>query len=182
MDAFEDHEDHEDAIVPFPAPLVNGDRILDLDNEERDAARDNRPNEQEPGRDANRAPGLEDAMDDDDNEDADEDTDTSKTITDAETTIVHVLNPPPSSPLRTSLSGASNLTVLRLLNDVDVRRVLDPPAGTKRIKPPNRLVDYHGWQEVYTGKTLWVYDRTSNADQCARLVSQRSASLYGTAT
>ena len=61
----EDHEDHEDAIVPFPAPLVNGDGILGLDNEERDAARDNRPNEQEPGRDANRAPGLEDAMDDD---------------------------------------------------------------------------------------------------------------------
>ena len=44
------------------------------------------------------------------------------------------------------------------------------------------LVDYHGWQEVYTGKTLWVYDARSNADGCVRLVSGVGAGMYGTAT
>lgn len=81
------------------------------------------------------------------------------------------------------LEGISNLAALRLLNDVDVRRIPDPPSGTKRIKPPNRLVDFHGWQEVYTGKRVWVYDAKSNQDLSVRVVSQQSAEgVYGTAT
>ncbi|TBU56415.1 hypothetical protein BD310DRAFT_1040553 [Dichomitus squalens] len=83
---------------------------------------------------------------------------------------------------RARLTGISNLTALRLLNDVDVRRAPAPPAGTKRIRPPNRLVDHDGWQEVYSGKTVWVYDDKSNQDQCVRLVSQKGAAMYGTAT
>ncbi|RPD59893.1 hypothetical protein L227DRAFT_575897 [Lentinus tigrinus ALCF2SS1-6] len=83
---------------------------------------------------------------------------------------------------RAKLSGISNLAALRLLNDVDARRAPNPPQGTKRIRPPNRLVDHDGWQEVYTGKTLWIYDAKSNEDQCVRLVSQKGAAMYGTAT
>ncbi|EIW63341.1 uncharacterized protein TRAVEDRAFT_26653 [Trametes versicolor FP-101664 SS1] len=79
-------------------------------------------------------------------------------------------------------SGLSNIAALRLFNDVDVRRAPAPPQGTRRIKPPNRLVDHDGWQEIYSGKTVWVYDARSNQDQCVRLVSQASAAMYGTAT
>ena len=50
------------------------------------------------------------------------------------------------------------------------------------MRPPNRLVDHDGWQEVYSGKTVWIYDAKSNQDQCVRLVSQKSAAMYGTAT
>lgn len=94
--------------------------------------------------------------------------------------VFHIINP--SSPQeRELLAGTSNLTVLRLFNDVDVRPSPTPPHGTKRISPPNRLVDYHGWQEVYRGKNVWIYDTQSNTDQCVRVVNQ-SGDMYGTAT
>ncbi|KAI1794099.1 hypothetical protein LXA43DRAFT_157956 [Ganoderma leucocontextum] len=83
---------------------------------------------------------------------------------------------------RAKLTGISNLAALRLLNDVDVRRAPAPPRGTKRIRPQNRLVDHDGWQEVYSGKTVWIYDDKSNQDQSVRLVSQRGTPMYGTAT
>lgn len=95
--------------------------------------------------------------------------------------VFFVLNPDDALQ-RQRLHGLSNLGALRLLNDVDVRPAPVPPAGTRRIAPPNRLVDCDGWQEVYAGKMLWVYDAKSNADQCVRLVSQQSAPMYGTAT
>lgn len=79
------------------------------------------------------------------------------------------------------LTGLSNLGALRLVNDVDVRRAPPVPEGTKRVSPGNRLVDLDGYQEVYKGKTVWVYDAKSNADQSVRLVSQQ-ADMYGTAT
>ncbi|KAI0328624.1 hypothetical protein GY45DRAFT_1347039 [Cubamyces sp. BRFM 1775] len=94
--------------------------------------------------------------------------------------IFFVINAPPAE--RAKFAGISNLAALRLLNDVDVQRAPAPPAGTKRVRPPNRLVDHDGWQEVYSGKTVWIYDAKSNQDQCARLVSQKSAAMYGTAT
>ncbi|KAI0775680.1 hypothetical protein BD413DRAFT_652167 [Trametes elegans] len=94
--------------------------------------------------------------------------------------IFYVINASPAE--RARFTGISNLAALRLLNDVDVRRAPAPPQGTKRIRPPNRLVDHDGWQEVYVGKTVWVYDTRSNADQCVRLVSPKSAAMYGTAT
>ncbi|KAI0062846.1 hypothetical protein BV25DRAFT_1870055 [Artomyces pyxidatus] len=73
-----------------------------------------------------------------------------------------------------SLTGISNLSALRLVNDVDVGAAPLVPAGEKRISPGHRLVDLSGLQEVYKGKTVWVYDSKSNVDRCAQ--------LYGTAT
>ena len=92
--------------------------------------------------------------------------------------IIAVLDPGPE--IRPYFSEISNLTALRLLNDVDLRKLTIPP-NAKRFNPPNPIVDYDGWQEIYHGKTLWIYDATSNQDQCARLVSKRS-DFYGTAT
>lgn len=95
--------------------------------------------------------------------------------------IFKIINP--STPdQRATLSLASNLSALRLLNDVNIQRAPSPPAGTKRIKPPNRLVDHDGWQEAYSGKTLWIYDTKSNSDQCVRLINQQGSNVYGTAT
>lgn len=92
--------------------------------------------------------------------------------------IISILDPSPE--IRPYFSDISNLTALRLLNDVDLRKLTIPP-NTKRFDPPNPIVDYDGWQEIYHGKTLWIYDATSNRDQCAKLVSKRS-DFYGTAT
>ena len=92
--------------------------------------------------------------------------------------IISILDPSPE--VRPYFSDISNLAALHLLNDVDIRK-LEIPPNTKRFDPPNPIVDYHGWQEIYHGKTLWIYDATSNQDQCARLVSKRS-DFYGTAT
>lgn len=95
--------------------------------------------------------------------------------------IFHVVNP--SLPQeRALLTNISNLAALRLFNDVDVRQTPIPPPDTKCIRPPNRLVDSGGWQEVYVGKNLWIYDAKSNSDQCVRVVSQTSSDMYGTAT
>jgi len=94
--------------------------------------------------------------------------------------IFKIINPQ-SSVDRVQLASISNLSALRLLNDMDIRLAPTPPAGVKRIKPPNRLVDHDGWQEIYSGKTLWIFDAKSNEDQCARMVSQHG-DMYGTAT
>lgn len=93
--------------------------------------------------------------------------------------IFFVVNAPPEG--RARFAGISNLAALRLLNDVDIRAAPSPPTGTKRIKPPHRLVDHDGWQEVYAGKTVWIYDARSNVDQCVRLVSG-AGGPYGTAS
>ncbi|KAL4244151.1 hypothetical protein ABKN59_010592 [Abortiporus biennis] len=95
--------------------------------------------------------------------------------------IFTTVDPPPA--LQNRLNGISNLTALRLFNDVNIRRAPRPPPGTKRIKPGNRLIDLDGWQEIYEGKRLWLYDAKSNTDGCVRVVSPQSASSpYGTAT
>lgn len=94
--------------------------------------------------------------------------------------IFYVINPSTSDE-RAQLENISNLTALRLLNDVDVRPAPGPPQGTKHISISNRLVDFNRWQEIYLGKNIWVYDSKSNVDQCVRLVSQ-SGDMYGTAT
>ena len=92
--------------------------------------------------------------------------------------IISILDPSPE--VRPYFADISNLTALRLLNDVNLRKLTIPP-DTKRFNPPNPVVDYDGWQEIYHGKTLWIYDATSNQGQSARLVSKRS-DFYGTAT
>ncbi|KJA27670.1 hypothetical protein HYPSUDRAFT_178731 [Hypholoma sublateritium FD-334 SS-4] len=111
----------------------------------------------------------------DSDDDADSDTDSTTTPD-----IISILDP--SDPAeRSRFNGISNLTALRLFNDVDIRPAPAPPAGIKRVSPPSPLVDQGGWQEIYTGKTLWIYDARSNVDECARLVSQEG-DFYGTAT
>ncbi|KZT11003.1 uncharacterized protein LAESUDRAFT_644173 [Laetiporus sulphureus 93-53] len=119
---------------------------------------------------------VDEAMDQDE---GDDDKDEDEGESSASLRIFTVINAALSD--RARFANLSNLGALRLLNDVDIRPAPTPPPGTKRIKPPNRLVDHDGWQEVYTGKTVWIYDARSNTDQCVRLVSQQS-DFYGTAT
>lgn len=75
----------------------------------------------------------------------------------------------------------SNLTALRLLNDVDLRLAPPVPTGVTRIQRGNRLIDSNGLQEVYRGKTIWIYDKKSNLDASVRLVGPQG-DIYGTAT
>ncbi|KAH7926521.1 hypothetical protein BV22DRAFT_347801 [Leucogyrophana mollusca] len=126
--------------------------------------------EDEPGGSA--GPADEDTEDNEDDDD-DDDEDPSQPI-------FHIINP--SSPEeRAVLTNISNLTALRLFTDIDIRPAPAPPTGTGRVNPPNRLVDRDGWQEIYTGKYVWIYDSKSNTDQCVRLVSH-TGDMYGTAT
>jgi hypothetical protein len=94
--------------------------------------------------------------------------------------LIAVINPTLPDE-RAVFNGISNLSALRLLNDVDIRPAPQPAAGTRRITPPNRLVDQNGWQEIYTGLTIWIYDAKSNVDGSVKLVSQ-AGDVYGTAT
>ncbi|KAG5724501.1 hypothetical protein E4T56_gene1889 [Termitomyces sp. T112] len=112
----------------------------------------------------------------DQEEDSDSDT---ESLNDVPSPIIKIVNPTPSE---TSLfHNISNLTALRLLNDVDIRLAPSPSQGQSRVKPPNRLIDQGTWQEIYRGMTIWIYDAQSNADHCVRLVSQEG-DVYGTAT
>lgn len=111
------------------------------------------------------------------NDDADEEeSDSSLEISD----IVKILDPSDEAD-KIKLTNISNIAALRLFNDVDIRPAPALPAGTKRISPPNPLIDLGGWQEIYTGKDLWIYDAQSNADECVRVVSQ-AGEFYGTAS
>jgi len=110
------------------------------------------------------------------NADADEEEDSDSEISD----IVKILDPSDEAD-KIKLTNISNITALRLFNDVDIRLAPVPPAGTKRISPPNPLIDLGGWQEIYTGKNLWIYDARSNADECVRVVGQ-AGDFYGTAS
>lgn len=82
---------------------------------------------------------------------------------------------------RALFDGISNLKALRLFCDVDLRPAPALPEGEKRVSVQNRLVDRGGWQEVYSGITIWIYDARSNDDQCVRLVNSEG-DVYGTAT
>lgn len=95
--------------------------------------------------------------------------------------IFRIINLPETSPLRQLFTSISNLGSLRLLNDVCIRHSPMPPHGTKRIKPPHRLIDKDGLQEIYRGKRIWIYDTRSTLDQSVRVVGQQSG-IYGTAT
>jgi hypothetical protein len=112
-------------------------------------------------------------------EDSDFDDDASD-VEGISTPLVKVVNPV-SPEHRLIFNNMSNMTALRLLNNVDIRLCPSPPPGTTRINSPNRLIDQGGWQEIYSGPNIWIYDTLSNTDQCVRLVSQQG-SMYGTAT
>ncbi|KAF9497266.1 hypothetical protein BDN71DRAFT_1494799 [Pleurotus eryngii] len=88
---------------------------------------------------------------------------------------------PDAADERARFTNISNLTALRLFNDVDIRPAPTPPTPKDRISPPNPLIDVRGWQEVYSGVGIWIYDAKSNTDQSVRQVSQEGH-FYGTAT
>ena len=94
--------------------------------------------------------------------------------------FLKILNPVEQSD-RIRFTNISNLRALRLFNDVDIRLTPERPVGTKPIFPPCPLIDLLGWQEIYSGKNLWIYDTLSNVDGSVRVVSQTS-DFYGTAT
>ena len=109
-----------------------------------------------------------------------EDSDSDNDVGSISTPLIKVVNPA-STEDRLVFNNISNLAALRLLNDVDIRLSPNPPPGTMRITPPNRLIDQAGWQEIYSGMNIWIYDTLSNIDHCVRLVSQQG-NVYGTAT
>ena len=94
--------------------------------------------------------------------------------------FLKILNPVEQSN-RIRFTNMSNLRALRLFNDVDIRPTPERPAGTKPVSPPCPLIDVLGWQEIYSGKNIWIYDTLSNVDGSVRVVSQTS-DFYGTAT
>lgn len=109
-----------------------------------------------------------------------DDDDESDSESEASGQLIKVIDPLTPGD-RSLFQDISNLRALRLLNDVDIRPAPTPPTGKKRISSPNRLVDRSGWQEIYSGLSIWVYDSRSNTDQSLRLVSQKG-DVYGTAT
>ncbi|KAJ7928585.1 hypothetical protein B0H13DRAFT_2228996 [Mycena leptocephala] len=147
-----------------------------LNSEEQDFIQSMQPDPPAPT-EAAQGSSTEDAKmtDDDGDDDSDEESEDGLVAP-----IVKIIDPA-SEQERSIFQNISNLGALRLLNDVDIRPAPSPPAGTKRYSPPNRLVDMKGWQEIYSGLTIWIYDTQSNVDQCARLVSQEG-DVYGTAT
>jgi len=94
--------------------------------------------------------------------------------------LIKVVNPT-SPEEREILENISNIRALRLFNDIDIRPSPPVQSGSRRVSPQNRLVDFAGWQEIYSGVTLWIYDTQSNVDQSVRLVSAKG-DVYGTAT
>jgi hypothetical protein len=94
--------------------------------------------------------------------------------------FLKILNPVEESD-RIKFINISNLRALRLFNEVDIRPSPQRPAGTKPISHPSPLIDLGGWQEIYSGKNIWIYDTLSNVDGSVRVVSQTS-DFYGTAT
>jgi hypothetical protein len=84
--------------------------------------------------------------------------------------------------LKIMITDIWNIATLRLFNDVDIRRAPPNPTALK-LSSQNPLIDQGGWQEIYSGKQLWIYDSRSNSDECVRVVSQAGDfKLYGTAT
>ncbi|KAF9268813.1 hypothetical protein L218DRAFT_532334 [Marasmius fiardii PR-910] len=94
--------------------------------------------------------------------------------------LIKVINPELSKE-RAIFENISNLTALRFFNDVDIRPSPLLPPDARRIAPPHRLIDQSGWQEIYVGVNIWIYDTKSNTDKSARLVSLEG-DVYGTAT
>jgi hypothetical protein len=163
----------EDAWMVFFTKLQECEKDL---AEEAAADPDDMQEDVIPSDNKNTAPPAEDDEMDEDSESDDADDGPGGG---EPTNILKVVNST-STEGKIALTHISNLTALRLLNEVDIRPV-SPPKGTSPVSPPNRLIDRGGWQEVYEGKSLWIYDEKSNSDQSVRVVSQRG-DVYGTAT
>lgn len=114
-------------------------------------------------------------------EGSDDDSDSDSSDEGIPCPIIKIVNQATTAEGKAIFNGVSNIAALRLLNDVDLRPSPALPADTKRVSPAHRLVDQAGWQEIYTGMNVWIYDTQSNTDQCLRLVGQQG-DVYGTAT
>lgn len=75
---------------------------------------------------------------------------TSQPLTYESDSIFIVIDPTRQRPyhtLKERLSGASNITLLRLFNDACIAPSPELPANVfERIKPAHRLIDEHGYQ------------------------------------
>ncbi|TEB37510.1 hypothetical protein FA13DRAFT_1786635 [Coprinellus micaceus] len=96
------------------------------------------------------------------------------------TSIISIINPELPEERRL-FQKISNIAALQMINDVNLRSAPPRPQGTKKVQPPHPLIDLNDWQEIYTGKTIWIYDAKSVADESVRLVSS-AGDVYGTAT
>ncbi|EUC64975.1 hypothetical protein RSOL_495200 [Rhizoctonia solani AG-3 Rhs1AP] len=134
-------------------------------------------------------PNIQMESDSDSEEDEEEDEEMAKAgpppITyesDAIFTVVDPVKQEAYQAWRDKLSNASNIALLRLFNDASIVPSPSPSAtALKRIKPGHRLIDEDGFQEVYSGGTIWVWDHQSAKNQSVRLVSPQ-VFVYGDAT
>ncbi|THV06745.1 hypothetical protein K435DRAFT_452947 [Dendrothele bispora CBS 962.96] len=155
----------------------NAWQVFSTKLKEAEAELSGSPSEAQPETDGGASASQDVDMDNDadegeDGDDSDDD--------EAEGKLIKVINP--EIPEEQAIfQNISNLRALRLFNDVDIRPAPVVPSGSKRISPQNRLVDQAGWQEIYTGATVWIYDKQSNTNCSVKLVSGEG-DIYGTAT
>ncbi|KAG9011188.1 hypothetical protein FRB90_007421 [Tulasnella sp. 427] len=169
---------------------------------------DEKKEEDEEDQDDSESSDEEDQDEDGAQQQMDVDQGSSSTAVPQVPSIFHIVDPPPSDPLRSSLQDASNIRLLRLFNDVQVvpapPKPRPPPgdlfSGMPKKKPQqqqvpaaaaaatggenNRLVDKFGWKEVYPGRILWVFDGESagKKDGSVRVVNSGDDSAYGSST
>ncbi|QRV89498.1 hypothetical protein RhiJN_17516 [Ceratobasidium sp. AG-Ba] len=102
--------------------------------------------------------------------------------TDAIFVVVDPTRRPLGETSQALLSNASNIKLLRIFNDASIAPCPTlPPNAPKRVKPEHRLIDQDGFQEIYSGPRIWVWDQQSAKDQTLRLVSSR-VFVYGDST
>jgi len=79
-------------------------------------------------------------------------------------------DPPPE--FRVVFENQANITLLRLFLDVDIELIPPMPEKSK-VDDKVPLRNYDGFQEVYKGRQVWVYDAASNQDGSVQCVSAR---------
>ncbi|TFK25528.1 hypothetical protein FA15DRAFT_668408 [Coprinopsis marcescibilis] len=168
---FSDDDSWNDCVIKFK----NAEREL-LDSL-RPPTADGRSNEPQADGPSKGIPSRQDVEMKDGHEDDDSDSDSEEQFPDS---VVAIYDPPLTE--RSRFEQISNIAALRLFDDVDIRQAVPPPPETRtRYNPDNYLIKKNGWQEIYTGPNLWIYDRKSINDGCVRVV-EPSGDLYGTAT
>jgi hypothetical protein len=111
----------------------------------------------------------------------DEDDESSSDEDDPSDTLAFVfVEPPPEH--RDALMNQSNLSLLRIFLDADIAPSHVPSEKAKQIVNNLPICDCDGFQEVYSGRLLWVYDTTSNQDGSVRLVTSHGRMQKNIAT
>ncbi|KAH8831516.1 hypothetical protein DL96DRAFT_835928 [Flagelloscypha sp. PMI_526] len=89
--------------------------------------------------------------------------------------IISVLSDP------STLSGLTNILVLRLLCDASLARAPTKPNDVKAL-PPHRLTGSVGLRETFSKTpTIWIYDSLSNKDGSLKAINNIGPELYGCA-